>query len=296
MQPVNFEVCMQFIKSSIPVFLLIFTVILGIFGGLYYYGLVHLNVLSPIFSLALAIFAVVVLSKIKKKIVTLSQDKKKNVAIITFSINLLFGVALFVVAIPVLNEFGVPTTSLVTILGTSTLAVGLALKNFLANIAAGIMVVFQKPFEIGDLVEIAGKMGKVDKVDLFSVRLKTASNELVYVPNGKLATDKIINFTTQGQRRIEMKIGISYESNIADAKALIYKVIENDERIMTDPAPLVAVNDLADSAVELVVRIWVKSKDFAAVKFDALESIKTTFDDNGIIIPYPQMNVWLQKS
>jgi small conductance mechanosensitive channel len=158
------------------------------------------------------------------------------------------------------------------------------------------MLVFQRPFEIGDLVEISGKVGRVDKVDLFSVRIKTAANETVYIPNGKLITDKIINKAHKGKRRLEILIGIDYDSDLKKAKHTIYQIIEQHSRILSDPAPLVAVNNLGDSEVELTVRVWTQSKDYGSVRFDLLENIKTSFDDNGIIMPYPQMNVWLNKS
>lgn len=277
-------------------FLLIMLAILGSFGYMYAYGIERPTVLSPLFSLSLAAMAGWALTQVRNKALFITANKKKKQAVITFCINLVFGFSLFILLIPVLHEFGVPTTSLVTILGTSTLAIGLALKDFLGNIAAGIMLILQRPFEIGDWVELSGKLGMVERIDLFSVKMKTAENEVVYFPNGKLITDKIINKTALGKRRLECLIDVSYDSDLKLAKQILLELVKADSRVLQEPAPLVAVHNLGNHGVELTVRVWVKSSDMLYVKFDLLEQVKLTFDEKGIIIPFPQMNVALTQT
>lgn len=250
---------------------------------------------SPLFSTLLALTAAFVLLTLKRRLGKYLEKKNRNYGALVFGLNFAFGAALFVLAIPVLSEFGVPTASLITVLGTSSLAIGLALRNFLANIAAGIMLVFQKPFDIGDIIECSGTLGYVDKIDLFSVRVKTFSNELVYIPNGKLASDKVTNKNRKSKRRIEAKIDISYKADLKLAKQILLDLMQNDERILLDPAPTVAVDELADSGIVLLVRFWAMSADMMNAKYDLLENTLLQFEAQNIEIPYPQIDVWMRS-
>lgn len=251
--------------------------------------------ISPLFSTLLAVTAAFGLFVLKRNVVHYLEVKNKSSGVIGFGVNFVFGAGLFVLAIPVLTEFGVPTTSLITILGTSSLAIGLALKNFLSNIAAGMMLLFQKPFDIGDVIESCGTTGVVDKVDLFSIRIKTFSNELVYIPNGKLAADKIINKNTKQKRRVEVKIGISYNAHVKVAKDLLLGLLKSDPRIMQKPEPTVNVGAFEDSALVLQIQYWVAGKEMSSTKFDFLESTKLAFEQHNIDIPYPQLDVWMKS-
>jgi small conductance mechanosensitive channel len=180
-------------------------------------------------------------------------------------------------------------------LGASSLAIGLALKDFLSNIAAGVILVFQKPFEYGDLVEISGTLGVVEYIDLFNVKIKTSSNEIVVIPNGMLIQGKIINKAYRGKRRLEIIASIAYDSDLIKAKTLLHDIVLQVDKILKDPAPSVVVSRLAESSVDLSIKMWLKKEHYLEVQGEVLEKIKLIFDKNDIQIPYPQMELSVKK-
>ncbi|MCW8878807.1 MAG: mechanosensitive ion channel [Kangiellaceae bacterium] len=201
---------------------------------------------------------------------------------------------LFVI-IAALGQLGVDTTSLVALVGAAGLAIGLSLQSSLQNFASGVMLIVFRPFTAGDFVEVAGIAGVVEKITIFTTQLRTGDNKQVIVPNGKIYGDVITNYSAKNTRRIDMVFGIGYDDDIKKAKQIMQKLLESDERILKDPEPLVAVSELADSSVNFVVRPWVNSSDYWSVYFDTHENIKLAFDEAGISIPYPQMDVHLDK-
>ncbi len=200
---------------------------------------------------------------------------------------------LLLVIIAAAGQLGINTMSFLTVLGALGLAVGLALKDSLSNIAAGIMIILFRPFRIGDAVTIAGVTGSVQQIGLFNTVLYTPDNQKIIVPNSKILGDIITNITANETRRIDLVVGISYEDDIDKAKAILWELAAKDQRILKDPAPTIAVAELADSSVNLVFRPWVKTSDYWAVRFDLTEQIKKTFDAEGVSIPYPQQDVHL---
>ena len=202
---------------------------------------------------------------------------------------------LAVVVLAALEQLGVNTTSALAIFGAAGLAVGLAVKDSLSNFAAGVMIVFFKPFEIGHYVEAAGTSGSVVEVGMFNSTLVTPDNKRVVVPNRLIYNDTIVNYSAEENRRVDMVFGIGYDDDISKVRRLIEAIIADDERILKDPVPTVAVNELADSSVNFVVRPWVKGEDYWAVRFDMIEKVKQTFDDNGISIPFPQQDVHMRQ-
>jgi small conductance mechanosensitive channel len=194
-----------------------------------------------------------------------------------------------------LDQLGVNTTSLVAILGAAGLAIGLSLQGSLQNFAAGVMLLIFRPFKAGDFIEAGGASGVVKSISIFTTILTTPDNKEVIVPNGGIYGGNIINYSAKATRRVDMVVGIGYDSDLKKAKELLIEMIAADTRILHDPAPTVAVAELADSSVNLVVRPWVKSADFWAVKFDFTEAVKLRFDAEGISIPFPQMEVHLHK-
>jgi len=204
-------------------------------------------------------------------------------------------VLLLFVIIAAVDQLGVNTTSLVALLGAAGLAVGLALQSSLQNFAAGVMLIIFRPFKSGDFVEAAGISGVVEKISIFSSILRTGDNREVIVPNGSIYGGVITNFSARDTRRIDMVVGIGYESDIKLARDTLQELVDADERILKDPETTIAVSELADSSVNFVFRPWVKSADYWAVKFDLNEKIKLTFDEKGISIPYPQMDINLEK-
>jgi small conductance mechanosensitive channel len=197
------------------------------------------------------------------------------------------------VFIAAIRALGVDTTSFVAVIGAAGLAVGFALQGTLANFAAGVMLIIFKPFKVGDYIEGGGSGGVVDAVQIFNTILATPDNKKVIIPNSKMTGDNITNYSAQERRRIDMKFGIGYGDDIRKAKATLEKIVNEDARVLKDPAPTVAVSELADSSINFVVRPWVATADYWAVYFDITEKVKLTFDAEGISIPFPQRDVHL---
>ncbi|MAD44597.1 MAG: mechanosensitive ion channel protein MscS [Oceanospirillaceae bacterium] len=194
-----------------------------------------------------------------------------------------------------LSQLGVDTTSLVALLGAAGLAVGLALKDSLSHFAAGVMLIIFRPFKLGDYVEVGGVAGSVDQITIFSTRLKTPDNKLVTVPNANVFGNTMINYSAESTRRVDMKIGIGYGSDLLKAKALLQEIVPAHPKVLQDPAPVIAVAELGDSSVNFVVRPWVNAVDYWTVLWELTETIKLRFDEEGIEIPFPQMDVHLHK-
>ena len=204
-------------------------------------------------------------------------------------------VLLLFVIVASLNQLGVDTTSLIALLGAAGLAIGLSLQDSLKNFAAGVMLIIFKPFREGDFVEAAGVSAVVEKIQIFNSVMRTGDNREVIVPNGAIYSGVIINYSARDTRRVDMVFGIGYDDDLRKAKAVLTEIVEADERILKDPAPVIAVSELADSSVNFVVRPWVNSADYWAVLWETTEAVKLRFDEEGISIPYPQMDVHLHK-
>jgi small conductance mechanosensitive channel len=202
---------------------------------------------------------------------------------------------LFVVILASLDQLGVNTTSALAAFGAIGLAFGLAVKDSLSNFVAGVMVAFFQPFKLGHYIEAAGTSGTVQEVGMFNTTLLTPDNKRVIVPNRLIYNDTIVNYSAEDLRRVDMVFGIGYEDDIDKARKLIESTIAADKRILLDPAPSVAVNELADSSVNFVVRPWSKKEDYWDVRFAMMEQIKLAFDKNGISIPYPQQDVHMHE-
>jgi small conductance mechanosensitive channel len=221
----------------------------------------------------------------------LMERAKSDQILIDFACSLARMFLLLVVIIAALDQLGVDTTSMVALVGAAGLAVGLALQGSLQNFASGVMLVIFRPFDNGDFVEISGTSGVVEEIRIFTTRLRTGDNRTVIVPNGPIFNGTITNYSARNTRRVDMVFGIGYDDDIRQAKDIIVGLLQADERILADPAPLVAVAELADSSVNFAVRPWVASGDYWAVLYDLNEKVKLAFDAQGISIPYPQMDV-----
>ena len=225
----------------------------------------------------------------------LMERKEVDQALTSFVGNLVRAAIVTFAAIAALNQLGIETTSLVAIVGAAGLAIGLALKDSLGNFAAGVMILIFRQFKAGDLIEAAGVLGVVESLNIFSTQMKTGDNKTIYVPNGKLVGDNIINYSAKGTRRVDLVFGVSYEADLAKVKEILQDILEKDERILEDPAPFVGVLELADSSVNFAVRPWVDTGDYWPVYFALHETVKTRFDEAGIGIPFPQHDVHLYK-
>lgn len=215
--------------------------------------------------------------------------------IVSFLGNILYGALFAFVIIAVLSQLGIETTSLAAILAAAGLAIGMALQGSLGNLASGVMIIAFRPFKNGDFIEAGGESGSVDEVSIFTTTLKTGDNKTIIIPNGKITSDNIINYSTQKTRRIDFVFGCGYNDDLKKVKAVLEDIIAKDERILKDPEPLIAVGELADSSVNFKVRPWVKSSDYWNVYHDITETVKLRFDEEGISIPFPQQDVYMHQ-
>jgi small conductance mechanosensitive channel len=218
---------------------------------------------------------------------------KTDELLIRFTTTIVNVTLLLLVIIAALSYLGINTTSLIALLGAAGLAVGLALQDSLQNFASGVMLMLQRPFTTGDFVEAAGTTGIVEEVSLFTSVLHTPDNRKVIVPNSEVYSGNITNYSAHATRRVDMVFGIGYDDDVRKARRIMQEVLENDERILKEPEPVVAMGELADSSVNFYVQPWVKTEDYGDVKASVTENIKLAFDENGISIPYPQMDVHL---
>ena len=212
-----------------------------------------------------------------------------------FVTNLLNTLLMIVVFIAAINQLGIQTTSIIAVLGAAGLAIGLALQGSLSNFAAGILIVIYRPYKVGDYIQADNHLGTVDDIQIFSTVLKTPDNKLVIVPNGSIMNGSIVNFSNQDKRRVDIIASCSYEDDIDKVKSVLADILSQDDRILSDPEPRIAVSELADSSVNLIVRPWVKNSDYINVYYSLLEEIKKRFDQEGISIPYPQSDVHIHN-
>lgn len=212
-------------------------------------------------------------------------------AIISFVASLAYWLILIFAIMSALGNFGVETASLVAVLGAAGFAVGFALQGSLSNFAAGVMLLLFRPFRVGDFIEAGGASGTVRELNLFTTVMMTPDNIRVMVPNGKIFGDTIKNITAEDTRRVDMVIGIGYGSDIGSAVRIMQELLDSDQRVLKDPAPQIAVSELADSSVNLVVRPWVNKADYWALKFEFTRAVKEAFDREGVEIPFPQIMV-----
>ena len=225
----------------------------------------------------------------------LMSKSKYDDMLVDFLKSILNAVLMLFVIVASLDELGVDTTSLVAILGAAGLAIGLSLQDSLKNFAAGVMLLVFKPFRAGDYIEAAGVAGTVKKIGIFTSSMNTPDNKGIIVPNGKIYGDNIINYSAMTTRRVDMTFGIGYDDDMLKAKTVLEQMVTEDERILEEPAPVVAVSSLGDSSVNFTVRPWVKKEDYFAVLWAFTENVKLRFDKEGISIPFPQMDVHFFK-
>lgn len=216
-------------------------------------------------------------------------------AVVSFLSSILYAILMIATALMALSQVGVQTTSFIAILGAAGLAVGLALQGSLANFASGVLIILFRPFKSGDFIDAGGITGTVDKIEIFQTMMRTSDNKKVIVPNAKITSGHITNFSAESTRRVDLVVGIGYDSDLLKAKTILEEIVKSDERVLAEPAPNIRVSELASSSVNIIVRPWVKTEDYWGVYWDTLEKIKLAFDAQGISIPYPQMDVHIKK-
>jgi small conductance mechanosensitive channel len=251
-----------------------------------------LPLLTNIVIAAAILFGGIWLAKrIKNYIATIMEKREIDALLASFTSNIAYVALVAFVVIAALGQLGIQTTSFVAIIGAAGLAIGLSLQSSLSNFASGVMIIAFRPFKVGDFIEAGGVAGVVEGIQIFSTLMRTGDNKAIIVPNSNITGGNITNYSAKDTRRIDMVFGIGYGDDIKKAKDILVKLLEDDERVLKDPEPVVAVSELADSSVNFVVRPWVNSADYWGVKFDYTEAVKLTFDKEGISIPYPQQDV-----
>ncbi|MFT5701764.1 MAG: small conductance mechanosensitive channel [Desulforhopalus sp.] len=231
--------------------------------------------------------------KITNVLITLMKSRDVDVTLIKFLQGIVYYALLASVVIAAAGQLGIKTTSFLAVLGAASLAIGLALKDSLANFSSGVMLILFHPFKVGDVVTIGGETGTVEAISVFSTILNTGDNQKKIIPNGTISNATITNITANPTRRVDLVIGIGYDDDIRKAKETLEEILAADARILKDPAPTVAVSALGASSVDLVVRPWVATGDYWGVYFSLTEKIKLTFDEKNISFPYPQQDVHL---
>lgn len=208
--------------------------------------------------------------------------------------NLLYGVMLVAVILASLNKLGVNTNSFVAILGAAGVAIGVSLKDQLSNLAAGVLIVIFRPFGRGDVVEIGGQMGTVLDITLVNTRIRSAYNHEIIIPNGDIMTRSSTNFSSLPTRRVDIEVGIGYDADIRKARAVMLNLAKQHQLVLSEPEPTVVVMALADSSVNLSMRVWTQNEHWLTVQSDLLEQVKYAFDDEGINIPFPNRTVQIE--
>ncbi len=214
----------------------------------------------------------------------------------TFVNNLVRTALLIVVIIAAIGQLGIQTTSFIAIFGAAGLAVGLALQGSLSNFASGVLIVMFRPYKVGDFVEAAGISGSIEQVQILTTIFKTGDNKQVIVPNSQVMNSIITNYSANDTRRIDMVVGVSYDDDLDKVRKTLEEIVAADTRVLDDPAPQIAVSELADSSVNFILRPWCATSDYWSLRFDLTETIKKRFDKESISFPYPQQDVHLYKA
>lgn len=251
------------------------------------------KLVGAIITLIIGMWVIAVISKTLRK-----RFEKKNVdPSLRGFLNSMIGIGLkLLLWITVIGMMGVQMTSFIAILGAVGLAVGMALSGTLQNFAGGVMILIFKPFKVGNYISAQGHAGIVNEIQIFNTILKTPDNKTIIIPNGGLSTGSMINFSAEPLRRVDFTFGIAYGDDVDKAKAVLMSLIEADERILKEPAePFIAVSELADSSVNLVVRVWADASNYWGIFFGLTEQVYKTFAKEGLNIPFPQMDVHIQK-
>lgn len=251
--------------------------------------------MNVLFALVLLFIGLKLSNYIAKRFEKTLLKKEVDASLSHFLGSMVMWILKVAVIISAIKTVGFEATSFVAILGSAGLAIGLALQGSLSNFAGGVIILLLKPFKVGDFIKAEGQAGTVEKITTFYTQLKTGDNQVIFMPNGKLANAVVTNVNAKDTRRVDFVFGIGYGDDIAKAKGIIDYHFSNDERVLKDPAHAIMVGELADSSVNINARAWTKTADYWAFYWEKLETIKLAFDAEGISIPFPQRDVHLIK-
>ena len=232
-----------------------------------------------------------VIKLVMKLLHNILQKRKVEASVESFLVSAVNITLTILLLISVVARLGVETTSFAALLASAGVAIGMAMSGNLNNLTGGLIILLLKPFKVGDFIEGQGQMGTVKAIQIFHTIITTPDNKEVYIPNGSLSSGSVVNYSVNATRRLEWIVGVEYKEDYDKVEAVIKKLISEDPRILQDPAPFVALKELADSSVNIVVRCWVKGEDYWAVNFDMNKRIYETFNREGISFPFPQLTV-----
>jgi len=247
------------------------------------------NVIKAIFILIIGLIIIKIFRRVITGIMTKNADHDPT--LLKFVLDVATWILRAFIFVAVIGALGVETTTFAAAIGAAGLAIGLSLQGSLSNFAGGLLIILFKPFRIGDYIEAQGQGGTVNSIQIFSTRIITSNNQVVYMPNGTLSNNTVKNFSQEPLRRAEVILSVGYNSNLKHVKDVIYKVIKADDKILTEPAASIEVKGLAENSVDLMVFLWAERPKFGAMVSDFYENIKEAFDKEGIEIPFPQCDV-----
>lgn len=231
-----------------------------------------------------------------KFVKTTLEKRNIDMSVNSFLLSLVRMTLMFVLIITIIGVLGINTSSFVALFASAGVAIGMALSGTLQNFAGGVMILLFKPYKIGDWIEAAGVSGSVKEIQIFNTILTTVDNKIIIVPNGKLSNDLIINYSKGGTRRVDWTFTISYGDSFDKAKEVLTQFINEDKRIMKDPAPAIVLDQLADSSVCIAMRVWVDGADYWSVLYDMNERVYKEFGKYGLTFPFPEMNVNIKQN
>ena len=248
---------------------------------------------SIISALVILILGLWVIKLIIGRLRKIMEKREVDPGVRGFSLSILGVVLNILLFIVIITKLGVETTSFAAILAAAALAIGLALQGSLSNFAGGVLIIVLKPYRVGDFIEAQGESGTVTDISIFYTILTTTNNQRVIIPNGQLSNNKVTNYSYEPTRRNNMTVGISYDSDIKKSREVLLNIVNSDERVLKDPAPVVLVGGLGDNSVDLSLRFWANQADYWGLHFDTIEKLKTELEDAGVSFPFPQRDVHL---
>ena len=229
-------------------------------------------------------------------IIKAAKKARVDETLVSFLKNVIYMGLLTIVSISALGKLGVNLNGLTAVLAAAGFAIGMAMQGSLGNLAAGVMLVFFKPFRVGDTVEVCGNRGTIVEIEIFNTILLTLDNVRIVVPNGKITDGTIKNFSAERERRIDLVVGCGYNDDLRAVKETLHEIVFNHPQVLKDPLPYIAVSELGDSSVNFVVRPWVLSPDYWEIRFDLIEQIKLAFDERGFTIPFPSRDLFVHSA
>ncbi|MCT4660880.1 MAG: mechanosensitive ion channel [Tissierellales bacterium] len=263
----------------------------GVFAGVGIVGLIVILVQALVVFVVGKLIIQLVMNTFRKML----EKSKLDPMLRGFAVSVVNFVLMFILIIAILRIFGIDTSSFVAMFGAATLAIGFALQGNLSNFASGVMLVSFKPFKVGDYVVTSGHEGAVVEIGMFMSTLKTPDNKQILIPNSSITGGSIVNYSAYSERRVDLKIGVGYDSDINQVKKVIQDVIDNNEKILLDKGTFVRMGEMADSSINFTVRVWAKTEHYWDVYFDLNEEIKEKLDSANIDIPYPHVTVDMKK-